>query len=56
MDWSKAKSFLLGTLFGGLVGALLLPRRRRTEVAARRVGGWGPFAGASCQEAEDGFS
>lgn len=57
VEWGKAKSFLLGTLLGGLVGLLVAPRRRLGQRGGpQRSGPPRGFRGAPCEGAEDGFS
>jgi len=56
---SRVKSFLLGTLFGGLMGVFLNVRRRRAETTGLLHRAGDPpraFEDAACQTARDGFS
>jgi hypothetical protein len=59
MEWRKMRGFFFGSLLGGLLGALLAPRRRRRlalDPSLRHLEETHAFSSAPCYRPDDTFT
>ena len=56
MDWARLRVFLWGGLFGGVLGFLLGPYRRRELLHGGLAEQANEFEDVPCRAADDGFT